>query len=815
VAEAYGVNIFAVAPLITAGIVLFIGLYHLLIYARWPRNRENLTFALLSFSVFSYSLASSLRYTTFSDETAAVWQRGQFFSASLIFLSLTWFVVDYLQISGRTIPRIITAYYLVEILLLVINPPDWIFKTGQFAQRAISITDDLTISYLGQGIGPLATVFNLVSIIVFGYLLTCAVRAFKSRDAGRALPLLVALSLYLLGGLNDLAVSLAIYDFVFLFEFGFLAFVLMMAYSLSSSVVKAAETQQALTESEANYEALVENATDGIFILHGSAIAFSNPAMVEILGYEQTEIIGRDLLDFVPPEKKRTYDRRWQSQLDQEADQALQAGTFEATMLHKSGSQRAVEITTGDIQFEGRHSLVGFVRDVTERKSIAARLQHDSVHDQLTELPNRALFIDRLNHAIQRKSQNPDFHFAALFLNLDRFKVVNDSLGHLAGDEMLRECGQRINAAVRTVDTVARFGGDEFGILIDDYGTLHEVNRIANAIQAQFERPFSLNEQEILNTVTIGVVLGEAHYVSTEEIIRDGDIAIYRAKAQGQGEIEVFDRVMRDQIMSQVQVEKHLRRALENEEFRLHYQPIVSIDTGKIAGFEALLRWEQPDLGLVHPASFISLAEESGLIVPIGDWVLKEAVDQAKQWQQSFRRNPQFFINVNLSARQLTRPDVVQKIAQVTDELDFAPEFLNLEVTESVLIAEDVTASEVLNKLKDRGHNLHMDDFGSGYSSLSYLHRYPFDAIKIDRTFIANLDTDETGRPLVNAIVTMGRELGMSVIAEGIENAGQLASMRETGCDFGQGYYLGSPLPADRISAILELIFPTRTPQPQ
>ena len=778
-------------------------------FARWPRNRENLTFALLSFSVFSYSVVSSLRYNSTSPNQGAIWQHGQFLSASLITFSLAWFVSDYLQFQKRVILRVISVYYVIEILILLINPSGWILRADRPTTLPVALSSNLSITYYGHELGPLALVFNLVGVMVFVYLLVCTVQVYRSADRSRALPLLIALTLYLLGGLNDLALTIGLYDSILLFEYGFLAFVLMMAYSLSSSVVKASQTQLALMESEAKYSALVENAKDGIIIVRNSIIVFSNPAVSKILGYSHEKIIGRDLLDFVLPEKKRTYSRRWANRIRLDTDEVR---PFEATLLHRSGSQLAVEVATGNIIFEGQPCLAGFVRDVTERHSIAARLQHDSVHDQLTQLPNRALFIDRLDHAIQRKIQDAEFNFAVIFLDLDRFKVVNDSIGHLAGDEMLRECAHRLKDAVRSVDTVARFAGDEFGILLEGYASLHEVNRIASAIQSKFEKPFQLHDQEILNSASIGIVLGEAHCVSTEEFVRAGDIAIYRAKAQGQGQIEVFDRVMRDQIMSQVQVEKHLRRALENEEFRLHYQPIVSINTGKIACFEALLRWEQPDLGIVHPASFISLAEESGLIIPIRDWVMREAVAQAKVWQQNFRRNPQFFINVNLSARQLTRPDVVQKIVQITDEIDFAPQFLNLEVTESVLIAEDIKAAEVLNELKDLGHNIHMDDFGSGYSSLSYLHRYPFDALKIDRSFIANLDKGETGRPLVNAIVTMGRELGMSVIAEGIENAGQLATMRETGCDYGQGYYLGSPLPANKITAILELIFPSREP---
>jgi diguanylate cyclase (GGDEF)-like protein len=431
--------------------------------------------------------------------------------------------------------------------------------------------------------------------------------------------------------------------------------------------------------------------------------------------------------------------------------------------------------------------------EVRRRIEAEERSTHDALHDPLTGLPNRRLFADRLAQAMEWNRRRPHDLFALVYLDLDRFKVVNDSLGHSAGDKLLVGVGQRLRSSVRTMDTVARMGGDEFALLLGAVGSDNEVMVIARRIQSNLETPFELLGNSLVVTASVGIVLSLHRYERQEDILRDADIAMYAAKVSGKNQYRVFDTQMREQAEGVLRLEGGLRDAIRNGELRLHYQPILSLKTLLINGFEALVRWEHPERGLLYPADFLRTAEESGLIVPLGHWVLREACRQMKQWHVHFNLDPPLIINVNLSSRQFAQPDLVRQIEAVLRETSFPATRLVLELTEFTLI-EDLTAgAERIERLRALGVGIEIDDFGTGYSSLGYLRHLQVNSLKIDRSFTSTLGTSQSAVPIIRAIVAMAGSLGMKVTAEGIETADQVNSLIELDCDYGQGYFLNTP----------------------
>jgi len=448
--------------------------------------------------------------------------------------------------------------------------------------------------------------------------------------------------------------------------------------------------------------------------------------------------------------------------------------------------------------------MAGSQTDVTERKNTEEQLLHDAFHDALTNLPNRALFTDLLTRSLGRARRRADYRFAVLFIDLDRFKVVNDSLGHSIGDELLKALTRRIERCVRPGDTVARLGGDEFTILVDDIGSASDATRVADRIQHELAHPFNLGGHEVFSSASIGIALSASGYQAADDLLRDADIAMYRAKALGKARYEVFDTQMHARARALLEMETDLRRAAERGEFRLHYQPLVTLETGRITGFEAVVRWQHPVHGLIGPAAFIPIAEETGLIIPIGRWVLREACRQMRVWQDRYP-SLDLAVSVNLSGKQFAQPGLVEEIDQALKETGLEPRRLRIEITESVVMENAASAMAMIDQLRALKVKIDVDDFGTGYSSLSYLQRFSLDHLKIDRSFVSNIGTDGgENAEIVRTIVTLAHHLGMDAVAEGVETADQLALLREVGCQLVQGYLFAKPLDdveADRLLA--------------
>jgi diguanylate cyclase (GGDEF)-like protein len=441
--------------------------------------------------------------------------------------------------------------------------------------------------------------------------------------------------------------------------------------------------------------------------------------------------------------------------------------------------------------------------ELSERKKAEELLTHTALHDSLTNLPNRILLMDRISQAMERAKRRKDYKYAVLFLDLDRFKVVNDSLGHKVGDRLLIESARRLADCVRGEDTVARLGGDEFVILLEDIQDSKDAIQIAERIQNDLSVPYELDGYKVIIFVSTGIVIGNTNYSQPDEIVRDADIAMYRSKGKGLGRYELFDPSMLDRMMSRLELETDLRNALDAQEFIVHYQPILEMQSQRIIGFEALVRWQHPNKGLLPPADFIPIAEETGLIVPLGYWVLDEACRQIHTWHEQFPSDPPLTINVNLSPRQCVQPDLVQKISRILKKNGLDGRYLKLELTESLIIDESNSTANVLSGLRDLGIQVQIDDFGTGYSSLSYLHTLPIDTLKIDRSFISRLGTSTNNTEIVQTMFSLAHNLGMKVIAEGVETREQLSSLQTMQCDYVQGFLFAKPVNSLEAGALL------------
>jgi diguanylate cyclase (GGDEF)-like protein/PAS domain S-box-containing protein len=572
-------------------------------------------------------------------------------------------------------------------------------------------------------------------------------------------------------------------------------------YGIAKDVTERKQAEQALARSEERFRALVQNGAELISVVDlDGTIRYASPSVETLLGVSSQEALGATVFTYVHPEDEIAFRR-----LLGTAASSPRVNLTEACRLrHADGAWRHVEAVCRNLaEIPEIGGIVLNIRDVTERKALEDELAYRAYHDALTELPNRALLVDRLGHALARTARSGR-RTGVLFIDLDDFKVVNDSLGHRLGDELLLSVAQRLRACVRPGDTVARLGGDEFIVLLEDLAEVADATGVAERILEQVGTAFRLEDREVFVGASIGMALSGPDPVLPDDLLRDADIAMYAAKARGKGHWVLFEPGMQTRPLERLELEADLRRAVERDELRLHYQPIVELESGQICGVEALLRWQHPERGLVPPLEFIPLAEETGLIVPIGRWVLQEACRQARTWQDRNPTRPALTMSVNISGRQFQHPGLVADVEGALRAAQLPPSSLRLEITESVAMEAGLATIQTLQALKGLGVQLAIDDFGTGYSSLAYLKRFPVDSLKIDRSFVDGLGQDVQDTAIVRSVMTIAKSLQLTVTGEGVESAEQLEELRALACDEGQGYYFARPQASEWLEQLLD-----------
>ncbi len=571
------------------------------------------------------------------------------------------------------------------------------------------------------------------------------------------------------------------------------AFICAIGALLGSALVRR-RAEEARRESEERFRSVVQSAIDGVVLADtAGTIVGWNAAAERMFGYTEPEVSGRPLT-LLMPERFHEAHQAGLGRLARGGPPSVLGTVLELVGRRQDGTEFPLELSLSTWTVAGAACFSGIVRDITGRKRAEEALAQDAFHDSLTGLPNRSLLLDRLGAVLSRLARRPSVA-AVLLIAIDNFKVVTDSLGHSAGDRLLVQVAERLRAVTRMADTLARFGGDEFALLCDDLGERGQASLVAERIRALTRDPFVVDGRQVHLSVSVGIRFAEAPDRRPEELLRDADAAMHRAKAQGRSRHEVFDDALRAAVVVRFETELALRAALERSELRVWYQPLVSLADPGIVGAEALLRWEHPGRGLLSPAEFIPVAEQTGLIVPIGNWVLGEACRQLVEWRR--RRAPRLAVSVNVSAIQLAQPDLPRAVADILDREAVDPAALWLEITENVLMDDPESAVGVLSALKDLGVRLAIDDFGTGYSSLSYLRRFPVDALKIDRSFLVGLGHDADDAAVVRLIIHLARDLGLVVMAEGVETEEQLEELISMGCDRVQGFYFSPPVEPD------------------
>lgn len=538
--------------------------------------------------------------------------------------------------------------------------------------------------------------------------------------------------------------------------------------------------------------AAIEAAIDGISILQGDSYLYVNQAYLDLFGYEKAEeLVGHSWQDHYSSEEMSHLEQDVLPQLTLE-----RAWQGEAIAIRRDGSTFAQGLS---LTLTEDGLLISVCRDISDLKQAQAQIIHNALHDPLTDLPNRVLILERLDQAINRAKRLENYQYAVLFLDLDRFKVINDSLGHLVGDQLLMAIAQRLKKNLRKIDLVARLGGDEFLILLEDFHRIEEVVHIAERILEDCKTPLTVSGHQIFTGMSIGIALGNKNYQQAGDLIRDADIAMYRAKTQESNSYKFFDAAMHTQALKRLSLEADLRKALDQEEFKVYYQPIIDLSSHQLVGFEALVRWQHPVQGLIPPNEFIPIAEEIGLIVALDRWVFEQSCQQIYHWQNQFSDYSSLKISINLSAQDLRKIALIQDIDRILQKTKLPGRAITLEITESMLIEDIDQTIGILNRLADRQIHISIDDFGTGYSSLNYLHRLPVNNLKIDQSFVSQVQLESRNNQVINTIVTLSNQLGLTTVAEGIETHQQLEYLQQLGCQFGQGYLFSKPLPAEEI----------------
>jgi diguanylate cyclase (GGDEF)-like protein/PAS domain S-box-containing protein len=568
---------------------------------------------------------------------------------------------------------------------------------------------------------------------------------------------------------------------------------------------KVRERTAELRESEMKYRTIFENTGAATIIVEKDmTISLANSEFVNISGFERNEIENlKSWLNFIDEKTQRKIRNGEIIKKHLEFDQI--PPNFECKFIDNEGVQKDMLCSLAAIP--GSDKSVVSLADITELKEAERQIYHQAFHDTLTNLPNRALFMEHLSMAVKRAKRRDDYHFAVLYLDIDRFKLVNDSLGHSVGDRLLGAFASRIEESLRDLDTLARFGGDEFVILLEDIENSEYASGVADRLQQELKRPFIIEGKEVFAPASFGVVLNTKDYDQPEDIIRDSDAAMYHAKENGKAQYKVFDKTLHKKALHLLQRETDLRKSIHTNEFENHYQPIVDLQTSSLVGFEALIRWNHPQLGLIYPGSFISIAEETGLIVPITQLVAQQACKHLCHWQAELNDRLKLTMNLNISSKHFLSPTLLDEIKEILDKTGLPPEQLKLEITETALMEDADETIRLVHRLKDFGIKLVIDDFGTGYSSLSYLQRLPIDSLKVDRSFVSRIKNEPDGnRNIVEAIISLAHRLKMTVVAEGVETEEQLAILLEMNCQFGQGYLFSKPLSKPKVDELIKNI---------
>jgi PAS domain S-box-containing protein len=575
--------------------------------------------------------------------------------------------------------------------------------------------------------------------------------------------------------------------------------------------------RRALAERDQLFQLITENAADLIAVVdtQGRRL-YNSPAYQRVLGYTEEELKSPSLDQIHPDDQQRVMEA------GQKAHTTGRGERLEYRIRHKDGSWRVLESTASAVKNNKGETtkLVIVNRDITQRKRAEELLAHNAFHDTLTTLPNRALFVDRLDHALTLAKRHSDYKFAVFIIDVDEFKVFNDSLGHANGDQLLIEISKRLTTSLRNIDTIsrsnitkrrevpkpddtlARLGGDEFTVLLDDIRNPSDAIRVAQRIQEKWDAPFIINGQEVVVTISVGIALSDVAYSSADDLLRDAEIAMYRAKQSGKGSFEIFDPNKHASAFQRLKLETDIRKGLEQGEFKVFYQPIVSLKNGRIIGFEALSRWQRPT-GIVPPNDFIAVADESGLIIPMNRQLMQDAARQLKSWQEQFPSDPNLYMSVNITSKQFALPNLSSEIAQIVEKAGLKPQDFQLEITETITMTDPIHALTLLTQLREFGFRISIDDFGTGYSSLSRLQRFPADSLKIDRAFISKMDTDADSEQIVKLIVTLGHQLRMKVVGEGTETEDHVNRLKNMDCEMAQGYFFSKPVDDQAISQLL------------
>ena len=597
-------------------------------------------------------------------------------------------------------------------------------------------------------------------------------------------------------------------------------------------------TRAAVEKERQRYQDLFEFAPDGYLVTNAvGTIQEANHAAATLLSVHQKYLVGKPLILFIAQQDRQSFRlqmNNFQELLNWEINLQPRRGEPFPVMVKASAvydlqrkqvgwrwllckiSERKqaeemlhraydhLEIRVAERTAELVKANQKLLTEITERKRVESQLLHLAFHDALTGLPNRAAFLNRLRRAIDYSKRHSDYLFAVLFIDLDGFKLINDSLGHIKGDQFLLAIANKLKLCIRSIDTAARLGGDEFTILLEGIQDMSDAIKAVERIQQELALPFELDGQEMFTTASIGIALSSTvDYEQPEDLLKDADTAMYRAKMLGRARYELFNSDMYANVLAKLQLESQLRRAIEREEFRVYYQPIVSLTKGSILGFEALLRWQHPERGLLNPADFIPLAEETGIIFSIGNWALYEACRQMQVWRMCHHSNLLEKISVNLSLKQFSQPNLIEQIGQVLYSTGLDAANLVLEITEGIIVQNDDKATAALLQLREMGIELSIDDFGTGYSSLGRLYNFPISVLKIDRSFISPMSANSKNLEIIEIIVTLAHKLGVDVLAEGVETKEQLALLRKLNCEYAQGNFFSVPLNSSAAEALI------------